>query len=123
MSRQRLVKTDRLGGVFTPVPGKAQRPVYQLGPKDAKERQAMYQCPVSAIPDRVWQLFSLWNSCRLMRTLPVAGGFLDQPEIVQRVFPILDAQYQAAAGRGGETAERAAMLAVGTMMKALTAGR
>lgn len=114
--------TDNCGGVFASVPGKSLRPAYSIGPKEAKgQKDVMLTCPVSAIPDRVWDLLSLWRSCRLMKTLPVAGGFEDQPFWVRYSFPIFEACQQSV--EGGGNAEDAAMLAVGTMMKAMFGGR
>jgi hypothetical protein len=118
-----ITTTDSCGGVFASVPGKALRPAYGIGPKESKgPKDVMLTCPVSAIPERVWDLLSLWRSCRLMKTLPVAGGFEDQPFWVRYSFPIFEACDQASGG-GNSTAEDAAMLAVGTMMKAMFGGR
>lgn len=117
---QVLKTTDQCGGVFAAIPGKSLRPAYSVGPKDGKAgtaRDVMLTCPISAIPDRIWDLLNLWQSCRLMRTLPVAGGFEDQPFWVRYSFPIFEACQRSVDGGGG--AEDAAMLAVGTMMKAL----
>jgi hypothetical protein len=113
---------DRLGGLFTPVPKKQRRPVYSYGPGPAKD--VLFQCPVSAIPTQVQELLYLWWACRQMRTLPVGGGFLDQPHVVRLTFPVLEAQYRAAnPDRQGDQAERAAALAVGSMVKMLRGGR
>ena len=83
----------------------------------------MFTCPQSAIPEEVWQLLALWNACRLGKTLPKAGGLLDQPVWVQRYFPLFDAAHREATVGQGNTAEQAAMLAVGTMMKAIGGGK
>jgi hypothetical protein len=114
---KRLRRTDRLGGIFAPLPGL--RPAYSYGPKDSKMREVLFQCPVSAIPAVVWDLLMLWWNCRHAGpagSLPLAGGFLDQPASVQHAFPILEAIY-----RGIERAEqrfgpeRAAALAIGAV--------
>lgn len=117
-----LLEQEPLGGVFEPVPGKRMKPAYSYGNPAAKTRPVMFTCPVSAIPEEVWQLLALWNACRLTRTLPRGGGLLDQPVWVQRYFPVLDASHREAEGSQGNTAEAAAMMAVGTMMKAMTGG-
>lgn len=110
---------DRCGGVFAPIPGKPMRPAYSYGnPKAVGGRDLMFQCPASAIPDEVFDLLILWWRCRTMRTLPMAGGFLDQPGIVQRAFPIFEQEYQGQETKGGG-AEEAAALAVGAMVKAM----
>ena len=112
---------DRLGGLFTPVPGARQRPVYTYGP--GKVKDVLFQCPASAIPDEVWQLLVLWWACRQTRTMPMAGGFVDQPRIVQIVFPILESQMQATDQGKADPAERAAALAVGSMVQLMRAGK
>lgn len=121
-TKKKVHRIDLQGGIFTAVQGKRQRPSYSFGP-DGDGRQVMFQCPVSAIPFVVWQVLSLWNSCRLLNTLPEGGGLLDQSVEVQRFFPILNAEMASVQGNKGNTAEQAAMLAVGTMMKAMTGGR
>lgn len=84
------------GGLFQPVPGKQQRPVYSVGPANASVKDLiLFQCPVSAIPDWIWELLLAWWNSRLMRTLPAAGGFLDQPVLVRRAFPVFEQEMQA----------------------------
>lgn len=121
MNRKLLKTKDSTGGVFAMVPGKALRPAWSYGNPKRKTRDVMFQCPVSAIPDEVFGLLALWQNCRLTRTLPVAGGFLDQPPIVQRVFPIFEAEMRGTEQQGGN-AEEAAALAVGAMVKAMGGG-
>lgn len=111
-----LRETDAWGGLFTPVPGKNQRPAYSYGAGKAKD--VLFQCPVSAIPTETWELLFLWWRCRQLKTLPYAGGLMDQPHVVQAVFPIFEVQYAAAnPDTSGQAAEQAAALAVGTMVK------
>lgn len=116
-----LTREEKTGGVFAPVPGKRMLPAYSFG-LEGPDRTVMFTCPQSAIPVEVWQLLNLWNTCRLMKTLPVAGGLLDQPVWVQRYFPIFESELRRAEARNGNTAEQAAMLAVGTMVKAISGG-
>lgn len=117
-----LVDVDPAGGLFTPIPGKPLRPVYTYGPKRAEgaapNTNVMLQCPVSAVPDEVWELLALWWQCRLTRMMPLAGGYLDQPLMVRRAFPIFEAEMQAwEAANGGP--QKTAALAVGAVMAAL----
>lgn len=104
---------DQLGGIFTPVKG--QRPVYSYGPKgQGGTRAVMFQCPVSAIPDPVWELLMLWRDCRTMKALPVAGGWLDQPKMVRRAFPVFEREMQAVEWADGpDQAAVAGLLAAG----------
>lgn len=77
--------TEHGGGVFHPLPEKDIRmPAWLYGPK--KDRP-LYTCPVSAIGADVLDLYRLWMACDMTKTLPLAGGLLDQPDIVQRAFP------------------------------------
>lgn len=71
------------------------RPAYAYGPTGAKVKTPVFQCPVSAIPPVVWDLFEDWWACRLMHTLPLAGGWADQPLLVRRAFPVFEALMQA----------------------------
>jgi hypothetical protein len=121
-SGRRIVKIDRLGGIFTPIRGKRLFPVFGFGADDQK-KDTMLTCPVSAIPDEVWQTVHLWQLCRLTRTLPVAGGLLDQPMVVQRAFPILDVEQRKLDAKHPSGPEQAAALAVGQMVKLLKGGR
>ena len=117
-----IVDVDRLGGLFTPIPGKRQRPAYSFGAGTTKD--VMFQCPVSAIPDGVMDLLLLWWRCRQLRTLPYAGGLLDQPQVVQYGFPIFEGQHRAAnPDQSNQAAEQAAALAVGSMVKLFRGGR
>jgi hypothetical protein len=101
--------TDRLGGVFAPVPGKAQRPVYTAAGEGAKEPLLLFTCPTSAIPTDVWDLLHLWIGCRTLRLPPVAGGFLDQPKLVQAAFPIFESLMQAQEANRAQAGTAAAM--------------
>lgn len=118
----KLLKTvDPTGGVFASVPGKRLKPAWSFGNPKAAARDVMFSCPVSAIPAEVFDLLILWQNCRLTRTLPVAGGFLDQPSIVQRVFPIFETEMRGTEQQGGN-AEEAAALAVGAVVKMMGGG-
>jgi hypothetical protein len=89
--------------------------------QDGPTRSTMFQCPVSAVPPEVWDLLALWWQCRLTRTIPLAGGFLDQPLMVRRAWPIFEAEMQAwEAANGGP--QKTAALAVGAVMAALGRG-
>lgn len=118
-----LVSEEPLGAVFAPVPGRRMRPAFSFGSPRAATREVMFTCPVSAIPDAVWEALDLWNRCRLTGTLPVAGGLIDQPMVVQRAFPIFEIERRAAEQAGGTSPEKAAALAVGALMKAMGSGR
>jgi len=124
-----LKSVDRLGGVFRPVVGKGQRPAYTCGPKvDGKaaadpDQLLLFQCPVSAIPGEVFDLLALWWSCRMTGLPPVAGGFLAQPEIVRRTFPIFEALMRGVeTSRQANGPHQAAGLAVAAMTKVLMGG-
>lgn len=120
-----LSEIDPLGGLFTPIPGKPQRVVYTVGPKardgGPANTNVMLQCPVSAIPGGVWDLLALWYQCRLTRALPKAGGFLDQPLMVRRAFPVFEAEMVAWEAQNGGP-QKTAALAVGAVMAALGRG-
>jgi hypothetical protein len=110
-------RIEHRGGVFAPVPGKGQRPAYTCGPKTARDGDQsdtlLFQCPVSAIPSEVWDLLHLWWACRQMGLPPVAGGFLDQPKMVQLSFPIFEALMKGVeAGQRAGGRHQAAGLAV-----------
>lgn len=122
-----LVKRiEHQGGVFAPVNGKGMRPAYVCGPKDGKlegDPLILYTCPTSAIPVEIWQLLNLWWACRLAGLPPVAGGFLDQPVMVQFAFPIFEAQMRAIEqSRQVNGQQQAAGMAVAAMTKVLTGG-
>lgn len=90
----RVREIDPCGGVFVAVPEQGiTRPVTSVGPPGAKTLTPVFTCPVSAIPDAVRDLIDLWWACRSVHVLPKAGGFMDQPLIVQRAFPILEREY------------------------------
>lgn len=118
-----LHEIDPAGGVFSQIPGKPLRPVFTFGMQkgDRPNTNVMLTCPVSAVPKEVWDLLALWYQCRLTRTMPLAGGFLDQPLMVRRGFPIFEAEMQAwEADHGGP--QKAAALAVGAVMAAMGRG-
>lgn len=92
---QRVRVLEPGGGVFAALPAKGvTAPVVSLGPPGAKTLTPLFTCPVSAIPAAVRDLIELWWACRSVRALPEAGGFLDQPLIVQRAFPVFEREYQ-----------------------------
>lgn len=105
---RKQTKVDPGGAVFVPIPGKAARPAYGYGRKDGASRSVLFTCPVSAIPDQVFELLGLWHECRLMGVLPLAGGWLDQPSGVRRAFPIFQQEQrhvdQAAKGNPQDVA-------------------
>lgn len=84
----------------------------------AAARDVMLTCPQAAIQDSTWEMLVLWQSCRLMKALPLAGGWLDQPAGIREAFPVFEAEAQAAeramkqhaAMQGGQST--AALLAV-----------
>lgn len=115
--------TDPSGAVFAAVPGKAARPVYPFGPPMKDGQPALYQCPVSAIPEEVFDLLDLWWNCRAMGLPPVPGAFTDQPLMVRRSFPVFEREYlHVLRERADQGQASAAALAVGAVMKGL-AGR
>lgn len=111
---------DELGGVFRPVPGQG-KPVYTFGPGPVKQ-DMVFQCPVSAVPVAVWELLHAWWACRLMKCLPKAGGFLDQPLTVRWAFPIFEA-YQQGTESNDRNPEAVAALAVGATLRAMFGGK
>src|SRR5204862_19335 len=81
--------TAPAGGVCVPLKEKrVTTPVYLYGPPG--HTQMLFTCPVSAMPAWVLELYAIWRMCRLARALPHAGGFLDQPMLVQRAWPIFE---------------------------------
>lgn len=85
------VTIEPLGGVFGPVPGKSLRPAYSWGHDGpGGTRPVIFQCPVSAVPEVVWDLLQLWHECRLMKCLPEVGGWVDQAKLVRRSFPVFE---------------------------------
>lgn len=119
-----VTKVDLAGGLFTPVPGKGQRPAYTFGHPNATTRPVMFQCPVSAIPEELWDLLALWWNCRKMRALPCSGGYLDQPLIVRRAFPVFESEMTLIEhGRSVDGPQQAAALAVGAVVKMMGGGR
>lgn len=82
----------------------------------------MLQCPVSAIPEQIFDLLVLWRDCRLMHTLPVAGGYDDQDPAVRHAFPIFEGQMRILEMSQGTGPQQAAALAVGSMLKLFTGG-
>jgi hypothetical protein len=106
--------TEPLGAVFAPVPGRSLKPAYAYGSPSARAKDVLFQCPVSAIPEVVWTLLDHWRSCRLMGCLPVAGGWVDQPLLVRRAFPIFEQEmrgWEASRSGAGSTEAMAALLA------------
>lgn len=67
---------------------------------------------MSAIPDEVWTLIDLFLTCRSMKALPVAGGVLDQPYIVRRSWPVLEAEIGPAERRMNQQDQVAALAAM-----------
>lgn len=110
---------DELGGVFSPIPGQPVRIAYAYGHPDAKSKDPMFTCPAFAIPTEVWELLGLWNECRLLRTLPRAGGLLDQARIVRRAFPVFAGLYATVeAGQTSAGTAQIAALTAGSVLKA-----
>lgn len=87
-----MVLVEQYGGVFAPLKS-ATRPVFWFGRGQVKD--AVFTCPVSAIAPEIWDLLELFFQCRAMGALPFAGGALDQPIVVRRVWPILEAEMRA----------------------------
>jgi hypothetical protein len=75
-------------------------------------QEPVFTCPVSAIPDVVWQLLDLWLSCRSMKALPLAGGVLDQPYVVRRAWPMFEAAIAPYERRQNQEAQLGAMAAM-----------
>lgn len=107
------------------MPGKPITVAYSYGPKIAKTgKTPMLQCPVSAIPDEVWGLLGLWWQCHMTHSLPLAGGFLDQPVMVRRAFPMFEGEWRIVeAQRAASGSSSAAAAAVAGMIGALGGGR
>ncbi len=118
---------DGQGGVFVPVRQgdvTATRPVYSAGPKGGKNNLVMFTCPKSAVSNDVWELLVLWWHCRLMKCLPHAGGFLDQPKTIRDSFPMFELQYQPVERQHGQDgAMSAASAAVVGLMAAMARSR
>jgi hypothetical protein len=70
-------------------------PVYAMGPKDARVKTPMWECPISAVPEWMWQVLDLWVTCRACHALPLPGGVVDQPYVVRRAWPIWEAEMAA----------------------------
>jgi len=110
--------------VFAAVPGKATRPVYSYGPKEGNTRDVMFTCPVYAIPSVAFELLNLWWECRLNRVLPVRGGWLEQPAIVRRAFPVFETEMQKVENkRAAAGPQAAAAAAVAGVVAAAGKGR
>ncbi len=87
---------DRGGAVFVPAPARGiVAPVYVYGHPEAKTKDALFSCPISAIPSAIWDVLELWLQSRALRVPVVAGGVLDQPLIVRRAFPIFELEQSA----------------------------
>lgn len=115
---------EPLGGVFAPIPGQPIRVVYSYGHPESKTKTPMFQCPVSAIPGEVWELLALWYSCHALGVLPYGGGFLDQPLIVRRAFPIFATEWRTVeAQRQASGGGQAAAMAAGLALKAVFGGK
>lgn len=110
MKRRGVSFVDAQGGVFRPAPG-ALRVAWSYG--QGAKREAMFSCPVSAIPGIVFDLLELWRDCRTLRVLPLAGGYLDQPLLVRRAFPIFEREAQALEAPADASAALAQLLTGG----------
>jgi hypothetical protein len=120
---QKVITVDELGGIFTPIPGTPIRIAYSFGHPDAKAKTPMFTCPISAIPMAVFDLLALWNECRLLRVLPVAGGLLDQPQIVRKAFPIFANEWATVESANGQNSTLAASgAAAAAVLKAAFGG-
>jgi len=51
----------------------------------------------------------LWGRCKSLKTLPLAGGILDQPEYLMEAFEVIEAARQSVVVRR-EEAEQGALL-------------
>lgn len=88
------MKWDPSGAVFAPALERGiTTPIYSFGGADGSPiKDPVFTCPVSAIPDEVWTLLDLFLTCRAMKALPKAGGVLDQPYVVRRSWPVMEAE-------------------------------
>lgn len=88
-----VTDVDPCGNVFVATPAVA-RPVAgaRVGPPQDSSvvRDLIYQCPQSAIPDAVWDLLAIWWQSRQLKLPVVEGGYVDQPVIVRRAWPIFE---------------------------------
>lgn len=76
-------------GVFVPIREKGiTTPIWMYGHGNAKT--PIFTCPVSAIPEEVFEVYEVWIRCRMLGVLPYAGGYLDQPWIVQYAWPLFE---------------------------------
>jgi hypothetical protein len=108
-----VLRWDAAGAVFAPAPERGvTRPAYAYGPPGARVKTPVFTCPVSAIPEAVWQLFELWIACRAMKLPPKPGGAVDQPIVVQRAFPAFEAAMEQLERRRNQDTSLAAMTAL-----------
>lgn len=120
----KVTKVDEWGGVFSPIPGQPVRVVYSVGHPDAKSKDPMFACPISAIPQEVFELLGLWNECRLLGVLPLSGGLLDQPLAVRKSFVIFASEWAKVEGAKAQTGAAAtAGLAAASVLKAAFGGK
>lgn len=119
-----MIQVDELGGVFAAIPGQPVRIVYSFGHPDAKSKDPMFTCPVSAIPSGIFELLGLWNESRLLGVLPRPGGVLDQPLIVRKAFVVFATEWAKVDAANGQTGiASAAGLAAASVLKAAFGGR
>lgn len=115
-----MEKWDPAGAVFVPALERGvTRPCYAYG-HDPKAKDPVFTCPVSAIPDEVWTLLDLFLTCRAMKSLPKAGGVLDQPLIVRRVWPVFEAEMER---HERQSSVNGSMVATTAMLTALLGRR
>lgn len=103
--------------MFSSIPGQPIRPAYSYGPAhgNARARPVMLQCPVSAIPDVVFDLLVLWRDCRYLKVMPTITP------LVRRAFVIFESEMRAIEGERSNP-EHAAALAVAATFKAMGGG-
>ena len=86
---------DPGGGVFVPDKRRGLlQPVYAYGPRNARELDPLFSCPVGVLERAHVELLEMWWICKSLGALPRAGGILDQPLAVLRSFPIFEAEHK-----------------------------
>lgn len=96
-------------------------PIYYFGRGQIKT--PVFTCPVSALPDWMWDLFDAFIQSRLMRLPVVAGGLLAQPLIVRRAFPIWEQEMATSERELDASASMAANTSLLTTLLTMRGGR